>query len=527
MPRLPKFSLQAKIIILNIAMIFFILIMISAFVVKIIISQVKEDVGEQAMTIGRIVAQTPDVQAAILSDNPSKTLQPLTEKWRISSEAAFIIVANMDQIRLSHTDPSKVGTPLSMLYREPVLHGEEYLYVARGSLPLSIRANVPVFIEGTAIQIGFVSVGFYLEGVYQEALEKFIPILYLFLIAIAISALGSVFIARNIKKTIFGLEPHEIATIVKEKQATLESIREGVIAVDRAGSVRLLNGEAASLLGVSPEEAYGCHIDTLLPQHSLNLVISKGQAVYDEEQRVENIIILSNSVPITVDDKVVGAVISFRDRTELHRLAEELTGVHRFVDVLRAQAHEFKNKLHTIAGLIQLQRYEEAVDFMIDSSSEKQEFVDWLTERINDPTICGLLIGKISHMREAGIAFEIAPDTMVTNLPGSTTSGDIVLIIGNFLQNAIDATVGCKSKRIELSLVQYMDALEIRVKNSGSWISEELSTQIYQRGFTTKKTNNGLGLALITEKINLVSGTITHQNLPEGGVEFTVWLPYE
>jgi len=519
-------SLQYKVMILNISMISLLLLVVSALVVNIIIRQEQENMGEQAMIMARIIAQTPDVQEAILSENPSVVLQPLSEKWRLSSGAAFIIVANMDQVRLSHPIPSNVGTPLSDLYREPVLKGEEYLYIARGSLPTSIRANVPVYNENGDKQIGFISIGYYLMNIYKDAIDDFMPILLVFFVAIVMSAFGSVFVARNIKKSIFGLEPYEIATIVKEKQATLEAIREGVIAVDKKGFIRLLNSEAASLLAITPEMAYGCHIDAILPQNSLDVVINNDQSVYDEEQRVNDIIIFSNSVPINVDDKVVGAVISFRDRTEIHRLADELTGVHRFVDVLRAQAHEFKNKLHTIAGLIQLHRYEEAVDFIVDSGFEKQEVVDWLNGRIEDPTVCGLLIGKVSHMRELGIDFIITPDTELTRLPANMTSGDLALIIGNFLQNAIDAVAAVKDKRIEFSLVPLVNTLEIRVQNSGLPISEEVARQIYQRGFTTKEGNSGLGLALIVDKLKLVSGEIFHRNLPEGGVEFTVWLPY-
>jgi len=519
-------SLQYKVMVLNISMISFLLLVVSSLVVSIIIRQVQEEVAEDAMVIGRIVAQSPEVAKAILSEKPSEVLQPLTEHWRLSSGAAFIIVANMDQVRLSHPIPSNVGTPLSNLYREPVLRGEEYLYIAQGSLPSSIRANVPIYNENGDKQIGFVSIGFYLTNIYKDALKEFTPILYLFLVAIVMSVFGSVLIARNIKKSIFGLEPYEIATIVKEKQATLEAIREGVIAVDKNGSIRLLNSEAAFLLGTTPEMAYGQHIDTILPQNRLDVVINDNQSIYDEEQRVNDIIIFSNSVPITVDDKVVGAVVSFRDRTEIHRLADELTGVHRFVDVLRAQAHEFKNKLHTIAGLIQLHRYEDAVDFIVDSGFEKQEVVEWLNGRIEDPTVCGLLIGKISHMRELGIDFTITPDTELTRLPVNMTSGDLALIIGNFLQNSIDAVGEVKDKRIEFSIVPLVNTLEIRVQNSGHPISEEVARQIFQRGFTTKDGNSGLGLALILDKLKLVSGEIFHRNLPEGGVEFTVWLPY-
>lgn len=526
MLKLAKLPLQYKILILNISMICFVLTLVGAMAVKIIIQQVLEDVGEQAMSIGRMVATAPGVKDAILSENPPEVLQPLCESWRVATDAAFIIVANMDQIRLSHPITSNVGTPLSNLYRAPVLRGEEYLYVARGSLPVSLRANVPIFSDDGERQIGFVSVGFYMKSIYEDAFAKFTPILYIFLAALAVSAIGSAFIARNVKKSIFGLEPHEIATILKERSATLESIREGVVAVDRDGLIRLINNEGGRILGLSIDKVIGCHIAEILPKNNLNTVILNGKEQFNEEQRVGDIVIISNSVPITVDSEVVGAVMSFRDRSEMHRLAEELTGINRFVDFLRAQAHEFKNKLHTIAGLIQLQRYEEAVNFAVDNQTGYQEMASRLNSRIKDSIIFGLLLGKAIHMRELGIDFTIDENTALSSLPPKITSGDIVLIIGNLLQNAIEAVETAKEKKVSISIVQQDAELEIVVSNTGNRIDDEIASKIYQRGFTTKKENGGLGLALIAEKLALASGRISHRNLPGEKVEFSVRLPY-
>jgi PAS domain S-box-containing protein len=521
-----KLSLQRKVMILIVSMICLILGVISLVAINIIISQVEEDVGETAVTIGRLVARTPAVQRAMVSANPSEVLQPLAESWRISSGAAFIVIANMDEIRLTHTIPENVGTPLTKLYRAPVLRGEEYIYIGKGSLSPALRASIPIYsIEGDR-QVGFVTVGFSLQSIYKDAVLKFTPILYLFLAALGVGVWGSVIIARHVKNAIFGMEPQEIATLMKERSATLEAIREGLVAVDKNGVIRLLNNEAAHILGVSPDSVYGQHINVILPENKLATVIQNDQAIYDEEQRVGDTVILANSVPIDLDGGVVGAVISFRDRTEIHRLAEELTGVHRFVDVLRAQAHEFKNKLHTIAGLIQLQRYDEAVDFAVESGESKQGLADRLTGRIQDSIIYGLLLGKASHMRELGIDFEVAPESRLVRLPDNITSGDMVLIIGNMLQNAIEAVAKAEVKHIEIGIIQQEDALIIKVRNSGAGINERIAEQIYRRGFTTKQGNGGYGLALIAEKLALVSGSISHLNLPEGGVEFTVRMPY-
>lgn len=528
MKYLRNLSLQGKIIFLNISMLCLVLLLVLGLVSSVITTQVKEDTGEQAMAIGRIVASSPYVKDAIQSADPPAILQPLTEKWRQGSDAAFIIVANMDEIRYSHPRPENIGKKLSDLYREPVLHGQEYLYIARGTLAPTIRANVPIFSDAPGQpQIGFVVVGYYLDTIYRDVFDKVVPVFFLFFAAILLSGFGSIYVARHIKKSILNLEPYEIAHMVKERQATLEAIHEGVIAVDRDGYITLLNSEAASLLETSPAEATGQHIDSILPKNSLATVINTQQPVLNEELQVHHIIILSNSIPITLNGEVAGAVLSFRERTEVQRLAEELTGVNRFVDVLRAQAHEFKNKMHAVAGMVQLKRYDEAINFLIDSGSEEQDFVDWLSTRIKDAAVCGLLIGKTSQMREMGIQFDIDPEIELHSLPPKTTSGDVILFIGNLLQNAIEATTRADEKIIEINLRQTESFLEIIVRNSGIGIGDDVANSMYQRGFSTKAGNTGLGLAMISEKLQLVSGTINHRNLLDGGVEFCIRIPYK
>ncbi|MCX7781146.1 MAG: sensor histidine kinase [Negativicutes bacterium] len=521
-----RIKLQYKIALLSIVMICFALLTAGILVLKTVAEYVQASTGNRALAIAQVVALSPTIQEALLSDNPSAVIQPFAENWRKSTGAAFIIVANMQQIRLSYPIPSMIGTSMAPLYRDPVLRGEEFVYVAQGNLAPTIRANVPIFNSDNTNQLGFVSVGFYLDEVKAVTRQAAAPLLGALLLAMCVSIAGAALLAKNVKQATFGLEPHEIGTLLKEQEATLTAIHEGVIAVDTQLGIRLMNHEASKILGADIEEWRGRSVDAILPQNKLRQVIDSGQAIYNEEQVVVGAIIMSNSVPIILDDKVVGAVISFRDRTEVTRLAEELTGVHRFVDAMRAQTHEFKNKLHTISGLIQLKRYEEAVNFAIDSHVNQQGLIGQLSVKIKDSIIYGLLLGKASQMKELGINFIIEPETNLQELPVNVSSGDLVLIIGNLLQNAIEAVEGQENKCISILLNQNIDTLLVRVYNSGPWIEPQLGGSIYKRGISTKRSGSGLGLALVSEKLAVVGGTIFYRNIADGGVEFEISIPY-
>lgn len=523
--RLSRLKLQYKIALLSTIMMCLVLVLAGSLVLQNIYDYTYKSTARRALAIGHMVAGMPNVQAAIVSDNPSAILQPVAERWRKSTGAAFIIISDMRVRRLTYPVPELVGTPMAQLYRDPALHGQEFVDVAKGDLAPSLRAYVPIFNEDGK-QIGFVSVGFYVDDISAITRPMIGQISFAFVIAMCFSLVGAIALARHVKKVIFGLEPQEIATILKERVATLEAIREGVIAVDLDKRIRVLNQQAARVLGLDADAANGLLIDEVLPANRLTDVIATSRAIYDEEQRVGDTIILANSVPIAVDDKVVGAVISFRDRTEVSRIAEELTGVHRFVDALRAQAHEFKNKMHTIAGLIQLKQYDEAVDFAVDSRISQQDLFNQLTGRIKDSVVFGLLLGKASQMSELGIEFSVDTASVIDQLPPNVSSGDLILIVGNLLENAIDAVAGSEEKKIFVSLIQNENDLRIRVQNSGPWIDAALATGIYQRGITTKRSGRGLGLALVAEKLHLIQGTVTHRNLAQGGVEFEVSIPY-
>lgn len=524
-PKFAKMKLQSKIALLSVALTSFVLIIFALMAFVNMVGYMEKSTANKALSIARAVARSSAVQEAMVSENPSAVLQPIAESWRHATKAAFIVIHDMQEVRLTHPVASKIGTRGIDAHHEPALQGAEYVYQASDILAPSLRATVPIYGAG-GVQTGFVSVGFYLDDIRALTRTTAGEFTVSFILAMFCSAIGAFFLARHVKNATFGLEPEEIAVLLKERVATLEVIREGVIAVDADNRVKLLNKEAEKILGVTVEQLQGQSIDTILPDNRLADVVNSGQAVYDEEQRLQDKIILANSVPVMQDGKVAGAVVSFRDRTELQQLAEEITGIHRIVDTLRAQAHEFKNKLQTVAGLVQLQCYHDAVNYIMETKQGLQEQFNFLLENIKDSIIFGLLLGKSSQIKELGISLSFDPDSCLKELPRHVTSGDIVLILGNLLQNAIEAVQDCERKNIRVSILQEPDTLRITVYNSGPWIDSRIAENIYRRGISTKRKGSGLGLALVKEKIDLLRGSIENRNVPDGGIEFTVYIPY-
>jgi two-component system CitB family sensor kinase len=237
-------------------------------------------------------------------------------------------------------------------------------------------------------------------------------------------------------------------------------------------------------------------------------VLETGQSQFEEEQRINDTIIMTNRIPIMNRGKVVGAIASFRDKTEVTRLAEELTGVTKMAWSLRAQNHEFMNKLHTIAGLIQLEEYDEALQFISDVAKIRNNISSILTEKIKDPSLSAILLSKYNKAEESRVKFKIDAASTLTKLPEYMTPEEIVSIVGNLIENSLDAVNNDGNGEIYIKIVQQKDWLNINVKDNGPGIKEEYREKVYEQGFTTKDGQRGHGMYIVKKIIEESNGTI-------------------
>lgn len=320
----------------------------------------------------------------------------------------------------------------------------------------------------------------------------------------------------------------QVDHIVREREKIMDFTRDGIVAVDRNGQISLLNHTAVQLAGLRGDER-GCDIDQCIPELGLSDVLREGEAVHDSEQNVNGRILVVNKAPVKLGEEITGAIATFRDMTEIRAMAQEITGVKMYVESLRVQNHEFLNKLQAIAGLIQLGKYNRAIEFISSERQEWQSTTSFVSEHIENFVVGGILVGKIGKCRELGIDFAIDPHSTCGE---NSTVGDqiLVTVIGNLLENAIEAVRSLKEREplIEFSVFDESGQIMISVKDNGKGIEEEIRDKIFQRGFSTKKNSgrsSGYGLYSIRMMVEALKGDIFLDSLPGEYTEFVVTLP--
>ena len=487
-------------------------------------AQLTRQEGAKALAIAQSVASLPAVRAAFDDPDPSLVLQPLAESVRTASDLTFVVIADTDQVRLAHPDPASIGQRLSTDASD-ALAGERVVTTERGSLGRSVRAKVPV-LDARGEIVGVVSVG-NLEARIGEQWRGTVPRLVLFLLlALAVGATGSWLLARRLKRQTFGLEPAEIGQLLEHREATLHGIREGLMVLDGDGRVTLVNDEAVRLLHV-PEDCTGRLVSDLDLPPRLRDVLSGSTEGTDEIVLRAGRVLVLNRKPVEVRGSGAGAVVTLRDRTELEDLTRELGGARSVTDALRAQAHEFANRMHTVAGLLELGEHDEAVTFIARVSAVHDELAAQLTAKVREPSVAALLLAKTAYAAEHEVELRLADDSALP--PGTGADPEaLVTVVGNLVDNAVEALRGAPGW-VQVRLVAASGGVQVEVRDSGPGVEPELAGEVFRHGFTTKIAQSagsrGLGLALTRQACVTRGGWVDVRN--EGGAVFTAYLTYE
>jgi len=476
---------------------------------------------QRSLAIAESVASNSAVQDALLNGDPAGLIQKTAEQIRNSTGATYVVVTDRDGIRYSHPNPAMIGKPVD---ENPatVLAGNTWVGVQQGTLGISARGKAPIFHEGNVI--GLVSVGFLETAVFNQLIAELPGFAVTLLLALGLGVAGSMLLASRLKRQTFGLEPYEIAGLLEEREASLQGIHEGAIATDRDGTITLANDEARRLLGL-PTDCVGRKVSQVLPQGRLLRFLSGGLNDEDEVLLAGDRVLVASRRAIRVRGREIGHVATLRDSTELTGLARGL-GVDSLTDALRAQAHEFANRLHTIAGLVQMGRGDEAMKLIAHTSGVHQDLTEALLERVGDPVLGAMLLAKAAVASERGIELRVSDDTVMTR--SALDSEDLITLLGNLIDNALDAAAGSPNDRwVSVSVTEQTGDLVMKVHDSGHGVEESLNGQIFQEGFSTKsgpgRKRRGFGLALVRQVARRNGGDVTVVN--DGGAIFTVRLP--
>lgn len=485
----------------------------------IVSNQINHEYERRSLAIGHAVAEMPDVIEAFGSANPARVIQPIAEAIRISTGASFVVVADRNGIRYSHPNPARLGEHVSTDPSQ-ALSGQEYAGVQTGTLGASVRGKVPIFSQDRKV-IGMVSVGF-LEDKVAASLADSIPILGLSaLLSFALGFGGSAILARRLRRQTFGLGPRDIRSLLEEREAVLHSIREGVLVTDASGRVVLANDEATRLLSLD-ESTIGRPVDEVIAAGPMRDVLTGARSGADQLVAAGDRVLVVNRIATTVRGERVGAVATLRDRTELEGTLRELDTERSLAHALRTQAHEFFNKLHVVSGLLELGRVDDAVGLISSTTHVHQELVDRVREKIGDPNLAALLLAKASVASERGVDFRLTGDAHLAE--GVVDARDLIMVVGNLVENAIDAAVGTANAWVEL-WIRDENGVQIRVRDSGPGFSEARAAEMWREGFTTKRgsAHHGLGLTLVRQVAERRGGSVRAS--ANGVTEFSVRLP--
>ncbi|MEW9671887.1 ATP-binding protein [Ammoniphilus sp. 3BR4] len=527
---LPLRKIRMKLL-TQIVLLITIVVLISMFLVNalftfMIENIIEKNLGQQAMMVAKLAAENEDIIQGFEDQDPPRVIQPIAERIREVTGASYVVIGNREGIRYSHPNRSYIGKRMGTSNEAVFIERESIIYEGVGISGPAIKAKTPIW-NAKGQLIGVSSVGFLLYDFERRVTEYKARIIALSILLLLIGVVGAILIARRVKKLIFGLEPEEISFIFKEKEATLESIRDAIVAVNMEHKVTSMNKRARELFQ-GDQLAIGGTIPNERVQDMLKEVIQKKEGQINQNMILGHQQYVLDFAPILEQNEVKGVVLTIRTVSEIEQLTDEVSKIKSFSDNMRAQNHEYLNKLNTIYGLLALKQYDKAMDMISGEVKERQDMIEFLMSSVKDPLIAACLLGKLNRSKELKVSLEIDQESHLVGVPQSIDSKVLVTILGNLIDNAMEAA---KEKQgmnavVKVSFTDLGLDLLFDVEDNGTGVPEVWEDSIFVEGFSTKSgENRGLGLAIVKNSLALLNGQIYIAKSHLGGARFTIAIP--
>ncbi|MBB4891212.1 sensor histidine kinase regulating citrate/malate metabolism [Streptomyces olivoverticillatus] len=493
--------------------------------------QAEEAARRQVTATAATVAASAAVRTAVRTADPTTALQPYAEDVRHDTGVDFVTIMSRDGIRWTHPDPARIGARF-LGHTGPALQGRTFSETYTGTLGPSVRAVAPVR-EPDGTVTALVSAGITVDAISAEVGRQVTMLIAGALAMLAAGGAGTYLLNARLRRQTHGMNAAELARMRDYHEAALHAVREGLLMLDGERRIALVNDGARELLGL-PDDAIGRPVDALgLPPALTAALLAPGPRVDEVHLTAERTVVLNTS-PVSSGERR-GTVVTLRDHTELQALSGELDSVRGFAEALRSQAHEAANRLHAVVSLIELGRAEEAVEFATAELELAQALTDRVVAAVAEPVLAALLLGKAAQANEHGVELVLTEDTRVDDalLPPDLPARDLVTILGNLIDNAVDAATDARRTGGKVTVTVLADGGELllRVGDTGPGVAPESADEVFARGWSTKEPDaaavhgRGLGLALVRQAARRNGGSVALGRSPSGGAEFTVRLP--
>ncbi|WP_101845120.1 sensor histidine kinase [Halobacillus sp. Marseille-P3879] len=523
--KLLNVSIQTKILGLVTGLIIFVIVLLLGVFTYFDTQQIFSNKKDLSLQTATTLSFMPTVSQALEGEEPYSELKTLSERIRMQSGANFVVVQDKFGKVITHPDQERVGEVqiFDDGYKARVFGGYYYL-TSEEFIGKSIVGKAPVY-SGSGSVSGVVTVGYQVKNIKLEIMERMRDILTFSIFVVIVGILASIFLARHIRKDTMGLEPREIATLYWDRETIFSSMNEGVIATDENGKVTMLNEAAKDLLHLSDQSLNGYLVD-IMPTVHLDKIISKEKQSISYESYLNFRVIILTIVPILRGDRVLGTIITLRDKTEITEMVNALSEVKKYSEDLRAQTHEFANKMHMISGLLQLKEYEEAFQLVQEEVATIDNYNRMIFERIQDTKVQAILLGKISKASEKKINFDLEKDSFLSELPSHIEVPHLTMIIGNLIDNAFDEVLNQSERNVTFFALDIGKDVMFEVSDNGSGIPETKISNVFKPGYSTKYSDvqRGYGLYNVKNKVEELNGTIeVHSD--ERGTIISIFIP--
>lgn len=481
--------------------------------------------------VAAMLAKTQQVQQAM--DNPEHQqdlellLQNIAEQMQDLDMVAVVDAGG------SILAVGSVGSKIKEIAL-PVLEGDEgavFLKDGQSEEGMERCAYAKIYSSNGTLK-GFVIAGVYMRAVYKTVVWMVMQYLLIALVALGIGAVLAHRLASYIKSELQGYEPDAFRELLAQRTEIWDALEEGVMAIDKQENIIYLNAAAKDMLHINTVQPIGKSLHEVYPASTLGRVLRSGQAEYSVPMKsLADAKVLSDRMPIMRDGTIMGAVAIFRNRTEVTKMAEDLTGVRHIVEALRANTHEFMNKLHVILGLLQLEEYQEAERYVLELTKVRAQSMGGITKRIQEPAVAALLIGKLSRAQEQQVVFKLDSASRFPHQSRCLPEDAMISVLGNLIENAFDSFRHVASGALREVEVYIMEEAEkgllICVEDTGSGITPAVEERMFERGFSTKGKDRGTGLALVQEIVQAYGGTMRVESTPGMGTTFTINIPVQ
>ena len=529
------FTLSQKIVILITLVVFVALLPSAMFTTNRVAQVIYDRVSINAASINTILCYSPEIRKGLQShyspdvEINNRVMANFVNEVDNSDEASVAVYDKNKILRVLY-NPSGIKDFSTSAYAlvEKYATYDDVNWKENYQIPNKAFGYVK---SNDGALVGYVVTGYSDDILNNSAIDSILFLLFMTMCGLMVGIFGAIYLAGRVKKILFGLEPEAIAAMLEERNIMLDSVREGIVTMDSDGTITMMNIEAKVLLQQAKikdsNKLVGKNVFTMFGENSIfQHTLQSGKIFTDASIKLGDTLFILTCVPLQVEDEAIGAVVTFRKKSVVEEMANQLTGFKNYATALRAQTHEFMNKMHVIMGLIDMQAYAELKQFTKEIAYNRQSEVSYIVTRLKDITLAGFVLGKISRSRELDIDFSLSEESELHNNLEVPSVHDLVLIIGNLVDNAFDVLKDYKGERIvNLSVLDFDKELVIVVEDSGPGMDEETKKNLFNLGYSSKGEGHGYGLHLVKNSIENLNGSMDVESTLGEGTVFTVRLP--